>query len=47
MIKQMCYEGQALMPVIEIDFITANQGNSKCQFSGLMAHAGHTYDARG
>jgi len=25
----------------------ANQGNSTCQFSGLMAHAGHTYDARG
>ena len=25
----------------------ANQGNSICQFSGLMAHAGHTYNARG
>ena len=27
-------------------FSLANQGNSTCQFSGLMAHAGHTYDAR-
>ena len=25
----------------------ADQGNSICQFSGLMAHAGHTYDAHG
>ena len=25
----------------------ANQGNSMCKFSGLMAHAGHTYEAHG